>query len=100
MIDSTREDFRFERFGWDAWKCASGRFVFLRFRLVWQNDNNRARGKFQNPTFSNYSRFWFFLALEALREHHERALNPMHPHLRGSNQNPDVYFQTLEASNK
>ncbi len=24
----------------------------------------------------------------------------MHPHLSGTNQNPDVYFQLLESSNK
>ena len=39
------------------------------------------------------------LDFEALHAHHRRALNPMHPHIRGSNQNPDVYFQMLEASN-
>ena len=39
------------------------------------------------------------LDFDALHAHHSRALNPMHPHLRGSNQNPDVYFQMLEASN-
>ena len=39
------------------------------------------------------------LDFESLHAHHSRALNPMHPHVRGSNQNPDVYFQMLEASN-
>ena len=39
------------------------------------------------------------LDFESLHAHHSRALNPMHPHIRGSNQNPDVYFQMLEASN-
>ncbi len=29
-----------------------------------------------------------------------RALNPDHPHLRGTAQNPDVFFQAREASNK
>jgi pyruvate dehydrogenase (NADP+) len=37
---------------------------------------------------------------DALNQHHSRALNPIHPHVRGSNQNPDVYFQMLETSNK
>jgi pyruvate-ferredoxin/flavodoxin oxidoreductase len=31
--------------------------------------------------------------------HRERALNPMHPIVRGTAQNPDVYFQSREASN-
>ncbi|KAF4666657.1 hypothetical protein FOL47_003960 [Perkinsus chesapeaki] len=37
---------------------------------------------------------------KALYEHRSRALNPLHPHIRGTNQNPDVYFQQIEASNK
>ncbi len=31
--------------------------------------------------------------------HHRRALNPEHPLLRGSSQNPDVYFQARETVN-
>jgi pyruvate-ferredoxin/flavodoxin oxidoreductase len=37
---------------------------------------------------------------DALREFKDRALNPDHPVTRGSNQNPDVFFQGREASNK
>jgi len=29
-----------------------------------------------------------------------RAMNPEHPHLRGTAQNPDIYFQNREAGNK
>jgi pyruvate-ferredoxin/flavodoxin oxidoreductase len=36
----------------------------------------------------------------AVKRHRERALNPEHPHLRGSAQNPDIYFQATEAANK
>jgi pyruvate-ferredoxin/flavodoxin oxidoreductase len=32
-------------------------------------------------------------------EHRNRALNPDHPILRGSSQNPDVFFQAREAAN-
>ena len=28
------------------------------------------------------------------------ALNPEHPHIRGTAQNPDIYFQNMEAKNK
>ena len=35
-----------------------------------------------------------------VKRHRERALNPEHPHLRGSAQNPDIYFQINEAANK
>jgi pyruvate-ferredoxin/flavodoxin oxidoreductase len=34
-----------------------------------------------------------------LSEHRARALSPEHPVLRGSAQNPDVFFQSREASN-
>ncbi|MCU0798276.1 MAG: pyruvate:ferredoxin (flavodoxin) oxidoreductase [Candidatus Thermoplasmatota archaeon] len=37
---------------------------------------------------------------EAVDKHRARALNPEHPHLRGSAQNPDVYFQINEAANR
>jgi pyruvate-ferredoxin/flavodoxin oxidoreductase len=36
--------------------------------------------------------------LEAVRAHRERALSPEHPVLRGSAQNPDVFFQAREAA--
>ncbi|MEJ2344936.1 MAG: pyruvate:ferredoxin (flavodoxin) oxidoreductase [Gammaproteobacteria bacterium] len=34
-----------------------------------------------------------------VREHRQRALSPEHPVLRGSSQNPDVYFQARETVN-
>jgi pyruvate-ferredoxin/flavodoxin oxidoreductase len=36
---------------------------------------------------------------EAIQRHRQRALTPEHPQLRGSAQNPDVFFQAREASN-
>jgi pyruvate-ferredoxin/flavodoxin oxidoreductase len=36
---------------------------------------------------------------ELIREHRARGLSPEHPVLRGSAQNPDVYFQMREAVN-
>lgn len=36
---------------------------------------------------------------ELVRQHRERALNPEKPVLRGSAQNPDVFFQAREANN-
>jgi pyruvate-ferredoxin/flavodoxin oxidoreductase len=36
---------------------------------------------------------------ELIRKHRERALSPDHPVLRGSAQNPDVFFQSREACN-
>ena len=40
-----------------------------------------------------------FIRDEWLRAHRARALNPEQPVMRGSAQNPDVYFQGREASN-
>ncbi|MFT8394634.1 pyruvate:ferredoxin (flavodoxin) oxidoreductase [Propionibacterium sp.] len=34
-----------------------------------------------------------------IREHRARALSPQHPFIRGTAQNPDVYFQGREGSN-
>jgi pyruvate-ferredoxin/flavodoxin oxidoreductase len=36
---------------------------------------------------------------QRVREHRERALSPDHPFIRGTAQNPDVYFQAREAAN-
>lgn len=37
---------------------------------------------------------------DALKRFRAQALNPEHPVTRGTAQNPDIYFQTREASNK
>ncbi len=37
---------------------------------------------------------------KAIIEHRKRALNPEEPFMRGTAQNPDVYFQGREASNR
>ena len=36
---------------------------------------------------------------DMVKQHRDRALNPEHPHLRGTAQNPDIYFQVNEAAN-
>ncbi len=36
---------------------------------------------------------------ELVRAHRERALSPEHPFIRGTSQNPDVYFQARETVN-
>ncbi len=36
---------------------------------------------------------------EAIAAFRQRALNPMRPHMRGTAQNPDIYFQNREAAN-
>ena len=36
---------------------------------------------------------------DAIRAFRQRAMNPEHPHQRGTAQNPDIYFQSREAAN-
>ena len=38
--------------------------------------------------------------MDALSAFRARALNPEHPVLRGSAQNPDIFFQVNETRNK
>jgi pyruvate-ferredoxin/flavodoxin oxidoreductase len=40
------------------------------------------------------------LDMKALQSYRDRALNPENPVTRGTAQNPDIYFQSREASNK
>lgn len=40
------------------------------------------------------------LNMDAVKEFRDRALSPNHPVTRGTAQNPDIYFQGREASNK
>jgi pyruvate-ferredoxin/flavodoxin oxidoreductase len=37
---------------------------------------------------------------EAVEKFRRRSMNPEHPHLRGTAQSPDIYFQAKEASNR
>lgn len=39
------------------------------------------------------------MPFDKVQEHRERALNPKNPVLRGSSQNPDMFFQAREAAN-
>jgi len=39
------------------------------------------------------------LDMEAINAHRDRALNPSNPFIRGTAQNPDVFFQSREAAN-
>ena len=38
--------------------------------------------------------------MDAVREFRQHALNPEHPHMRGSHENGDIFFQHREACNK
>ena len=72
-----------------------GRVPFLHFF-----DGFRTSHEIQKVEVMDYADLERLLDKEALKEFKDRALNPDHPVLRGTAQNPDIYFQGREAANK
>jgi len=72
-----------------------GRVPFLHFF-----DGFRTSHEIQKVEVMDYADLEKLLDKEALKEFKDRALNPEHPVLRGTAQNPDIYFQGREAANK
>jgi len=72
-----------------------GRVPFLHFF-----DGFRTSHEAQKIEVIDYSNFERLLDKDAVAEFRKRALNPEHPELRGTAQNPDIFFQAREASNK
>ncbi len=60
-------------------------------------DGFRTSHEQQKIEVIDYEDFERMLDKEALRTFRDNALNPEHPVLRGTNQNPDIYFQAREA---
>ncbi len=63
-------------------------------------DGFRTSHEIQKIDVWDYEQLADMCDFEAIREFRERALNPMHPVQRGTAQNPDIFFQMREASNK
>ena len=63
-------------------------------------DGFRTSHEYQKISFTDYEDVEKLLDHEALKEFRNRALSPEHPVIRGTAQNPDIYFQGREASNK
>jgi len=72
-----------------------GKVPFLHFF-----DGFRTSHEIQKVEVMEYETLAGLLDREALKEFKDKALNPEHPVLRGTAQNPDIYFQGREASNK
>ncbi len=72
-----------------------GRVPFLHFF-----DGFRTSHEIQKIEVMDYEDLAKLLDRKALKEFKDRALNPEHPVLRGTAQNPDIYFQGREAANK
>ena len=72
-----------------------GRVPFLHFF-----DGFRTSHEIQKVECTDYDELAKLVDYDALAEFRKSALNPEHPVMRGTAQNPDVYFQGREASNK
>lgn len=72
-----------------------GRVPFLHFF-----DGFRTSHEIKKVEVWDYEELKEMVDLDALAAFRARALNPEHPVLRGSAQNPDIFFQTTETRNQ
>ena len=72
-----------------------GRVPFLHFF-----DGFRTSHEYQKVACWDYDELAKMVDWDALNEFRRSSLNPEHPAQRGTAQNPDVFFQAKEASNK
>ncbi len=61
-------------------------------------DGFRTSHEIQKIELIDYADMAALVNRDALRAFRQRAMNPEHPHLRGTAQNPDIYFQGREAA--
>lgn len=71
-----------------------GRLPFVHFF-----DGFRTSHEIQKVETLEYTDYAGMVDQKALEEFRDRALSPNHPVIRGTAQNPDIYFQSREASN-
>ena len=62
-------------------------------------DGFRTSHEIQKVEAIEYDDYKSLMDMEALKNFRENCLSPNHPVTRGTAQNPDIYFQTREASN-
>lgn len=62
-------------------------------------DGFRTSHEIQKIHIIDYEDIASIVNYEAIEDFRSRAMNPEHPHLRGTNQNPDIFFQNREACN-
>jgi len=63
-------------------------------------DGFRTSHEIQKVDVIPYEEMAKLVPWEEVEAFRRRAMNPEHPHLRGSAQNPDIYFQAKEAANR
>jgi pyruvate-ferredoxin/flavodoxin oxidoreductase len=62
-------------------------------------DGFRTSHEIQKVALPDYADIKKLVNMAAVEEFRQRAMNPEHPHVRGTAQNPDIYFQNREAQN-
>lgn len=62
-------------------------------------DGFRTSHEYRNITPVDYNDLKKLLDWEAISEFRRRSLNPKHPLIKGTTQNPDIYFQGREVQN-
>ncbi|WP_373598823.1 pyruvate:ferredoxin (flavodoxin) oxidoreductase [Paraclostridium bifermentans] len=72
-----------------------GKLPFIHFF-----DGFRTSHEIQKVEVLDYEDYEKLIDKKSLKEFRDKALSPNHPVTRGTAQNPDIYFQTREASNK
>ena len=63
-------------------------------------DGFRTSHEVQKIELLDYDKLAALADKEAIAYFRARAMNPEHPHLQGTAQNPDIFFQNREAANK
>lgn len=63
-------------------------------------DGFRTSHEIQKVEVMDYDVYKRLIDWDALQRFRDRSLNPEHPYTKGTAQNPDIFFQAKEASNK
>ena len=63
-------------------------------------DGFRTSHEIQKIAVWDYADLKDMCDMDAVKEFRQHALNPEHPHMRGSHENGDIFFQHREACNK
>lgn len=62
-------------------------------------DGFRTSHEVQKIEIIDYDDMRSLTNFEKIHEFRQRSMNPEHPHIRGTAQNPDIYFQNIERAN-
>lgn len=74
--------------------------ITARLPIIHFFDGFRTSHEYRNIEEIGYGQLSSLVDYKAMTEFRNRALNPAHPVVRGTAQNPDIYFQGREAQNR